>query len=258
LQKIWFEHSVGIAGSPVGVRFLERLLTGKATLAGFPPGFSNDQEKRWDLITAISRNGWKKAPELIAAELKTDATDLGEKRALAAQVAFPDIESKKKWVQRLALTEGADRLPFARLRVAARAFHQTLGRSEISAAAADSYFSLLPILANKPGVEEQAQAKVFAESMFPPLCSEESVEKLGRMIKENPAWPSSVLRALKINRQQEERCIRARKLSMVGMEPTPKPHPTPRATPTSESPAPQDSGPSPSPNADASPAPSGP
>jgi aminopeptidase N len=203
LQLIWFHAFLDALRSTDGQTYAQKLLEGKAKLSGLKV----DQDRRWELIQALARNGTAGSAELIAEELKTDGTDMGQKQAIRAQASIPLAVNKAQW-----LAEILDRKePFPKLREAMRAYH-VLGQEELSRAAVEPYFAMLPKLASL-GDEEFMHR--FASSMYPGLCDEAIVQRTTAMLAAQPGLPATVLKPLRVGRQEEERCVRARAKSVA-------------------------------------------
>jgi aminopeptidase N len=205
-QIIWFQTYLESASSAPSIQYLKGLLSGRQKLRGFPI----DQERRWKVIRTLARNGDKGVQEAIAAELLKDPTDMGQKEAIAAEAMIPHAESKKTWLTQVSQPNGA--LPLAKLREAMN-HYQVLGQEEFIQASADTYFEKLPQLAFSKKLQDQEHSKWFAEGMFPSLCNSEIVKRTTDLLNAYPKLPASVIKTLNIQRQEEERCIRAQEKS---------------------------------------------
>ncbi|MGZ3709246.1 MAG: aminopeptidase N, partial [Bdellovibrionota bacterium] len=276
LQLVWFKAYADVAYTKRAGKFLERLLGGKITLKGF----DLEQDRRWTIIQALSRIGLQNAPELIAMERHTDATDIGEKAAIKAEALAPDLAAKQKWFDRFVGVTGAEKMPIAKLREAMRGFH-VVGREDLSKAFADRFFEELTKLAEKTGIEDKDLAHRFGEWVWPPTCEDSNVQRATVLLKAHPGWSAAVIKDLLVHRQEEERCIQARKKSAEGIErdepeQTPivpvaapvaapvapiaspaAPEQTPEPSPTVEFEVQPDNGPNPSPRTGGSPLPAG-
>jgi aminopeptidase N len=202
-QLIWYQALVNAASQPDTIQFLQNLLNGRQKLSGF----TVDQEHRWEIIEALARNGMKNAPELIAQDLKKDQTDMGEKAAIRAEVSMPDVTTKSKWLAQVTLKEG--NLPLAKLREAMSNYHQ-LGQETFTQNALEPYFEVLPSLALSENPQTVEYSKWFSDQMYPSLCEPKVIEKTEALLKNHPEMPATVIKNLKIRKQEEERCIRAR------------------------------------------------
>jgi len=227
-QLIWYNHYLNAIHNRAGLNWAHRVLAGKEN----PKGMELDQERRWDLILVLARNGAKDARELIAAELENDSTDIGQKTAITAEVSIPDAATKKEWLEKIA--NGS--MPVPKLKPSMGAFY-LLGQEELTANATDTYFDTVARLsASLQKTDEQLLTR-FAWGMFPPFCEEQLVQRATDFLSSHSNLHPAAVKAIKIGRQQAERCIRARTLAM----------PAP-ASATSAAPAQPDSDPSPSPH----------
>ena len=212
LQLIWYQNFLNIASSQPSITLIRGLLTGKQKLKGF----AIDQERRWDLVKALARNGASDSHDLIQHELSQDSTDLGQKYAIAAEAQMPEPETKKKWLEKI-LLKTPEKLPLAKLREAMRNF-QILGQEGLIRESIEPYFETLPKIAMSKSIEDQDYSKWVAELMYPSLCDPEIVKRTTSLLDSYPNLPVDVIKSLKINRQEEERCIRARKKSETESE----------------------------------------
>ena len=232
-QLTWFRGLLASAHSAETVGWLRRVLDGKVHLKGL----TIDQERRWELLTALARAGAPDVEELLAKEQKKDATEMGRKAAIDADASRPDGNAKKMWLARLAAflekkplivtnstptpnpstnpqaaapvaTEGTAPMVYTAidLREAMLHFHQ-LGQDELGAEAADAYFTALPKLG---GEKDEEFRSVFADSMYPAGCQQSLIDRAAQVLSANPDLPAPVIKSLRINRQLTERCLRAR------------------------------------------------
>jgi aminopeptidase N len=206
LQLIWYRTFLEAAVSPHAISKLTHILNGKLKLRGF----TLDQEHRWQLIQALALRNAPEIQQTIALELKKDPTDMGQKAAIAAESAIPDASVKKKWFD--LLLQPTATLPVSKLRVAMRSFH-VLGQENLSRPFAQAYFESIPKMNLSTSDEKEEALKNFAQNMFPALCDPENIRQTSALLEAHPELPATVIKSLKINRQEEERCIRARQKS---------------------------------------------
>ncbi|MGK5084290.1 aminopeptidase N [Bdellovibrionota bacterium FG-1] len=198
LQLVWFRAFLEAANTPGAFEFERHLLAGQAKLAGFPV----DQERRWELIDALARGGDSHTQGLIESELKIDNTDRGQKAAIHAQAAVPNTQSKQLWLDHVLKQD----LPFPKLREAMRGFH-FIGQEELTRKAVHPYFELVSKLGT---VQDEAFVHHFVRIMYPALCNQDTIQETTDLLNSHPDLPVYVVKSLKISRQQEERCMRAR------------------------------------------------
>lgn len=92
-----------------------------------------------------------------------------------------------------------------------RAFH-VLGQEDLSRAAVEPYFAMLPKLS---GLGDEEFMHRFASSMYPGLCDPLIVQKTSEILATHPSLPITVIKPLRVGMQEEERCVRARAMSVV-------------------------------------------
>lgn len=212
LQLIWYSAFLEAADTASALKFAAALLQKPSYR-----GLVIDQERRWEILQALARHGNAGVSELIQAELKKDPTDMGQRAAITAEASLPDAAIKTQWFQRLAQPSEQDlkTYSYAKLRAAMSRFN-TVGQEELIKKTASLYFQALPKLVDSSSAESSEYSAWFASAMFPALCSADNAQQAKQLISSHPDWPARIVRSLKINHQEEERCIRARKKSEEG------------------------------------------
>ncbi len=203
LQLIWYRAFINSAVSDAAIAHLNKMFEGKAKLKAF----NIDQERRWEILQTLARHRSANVEALIQAELKADPTDFGQKSAIAAETAIPDLSVKKKWATLMMQEEPT--LPVAKLRVAMKNFN-LLGQENLSQSNTEFYFESLPKLAQRKKIDGAELLKDFAQSMYPALCDPKIIDRTTQLIEAHPELPAEVVKSLKIHRQEEERCTQAR------------------------------------------------
>jgi aminopeptidase N len=205
LQLVWFHAFLDSVHHPNAQSVAERIFDGKAKLSGL----KIDQERRWELLAALARAGFEGAPELISAELKADNTDMGQKQAIRAEVSEPSAKTKADWLAKILAYKDRKEPPFPKLREAMRAYHQ-VGQEDLSRPAVDAYFAQLPKLG---ALNDEEYMSTFAEKMYPELCDAGISQRTTQTLAANPGLPAQIVKPLKVGRQENDRCVRARALS---------------------------------------------
>ena len=203
LQLDWYFAVLEVARSPRSLALLQGLLDGRRKIAGL----RIDQDRRWELIQALARAGAPEARERIASELAKDPTDMGHKAAIAAEASLPSAEVKAAWRARMAAPAGPEALADADLRQAMNGYQQ-LGQEELSRLSIDWYFATLPEFA---AARDEDLVEDFSQAMFPALCDEQVVRRVDELFASGTALPAAVAKNLRVARQEEERCLRARR-----------------------------------------------
>ena len=215
-QIIWFKAWMDTVHTDRSKERLAGLLSGKAKIKGL----KLEQDRRWEVIGALSRSGFEKAADLIEAELKQDPTENGIKASVSAEASIPKIEAKKKWIgeilKRLNFkSDPADKaqeqpLSLGKLREAMGSLNQ-LGQEALTQQWMGTYFENLSKLA-ATGDEEFASR--FAGSMFPSICEQYVIDRTAEVLKSQPDLSARITRKLRVAKQEQERCVRARALSI--------------------------------------------
>lgn len=202
VQLIWFKAFLESLETADAQGYARRLFLGKVKLAGL----KIDQERRWEILRSLARSGLEEAPALITAELKADDTDMGQKQAIRALVGVPASATKAEWLDKIMNRKE----PFPKLREAMRNYH-VLGQESLDMPAVDPYFTSLPTL---PSLGDEEYLRRFASTMYPALCDASVVQKTSALLASYPSMPVLITKPLRVGRQEEERCIRARALSV--------------------------------------------
>jgi aminopeptidase N len=214
LQRIWFNAFVSVAHSPEASAYAGKLLSGDAKLSGFTVG----QPERWQLISVLAVNNARlngeDAAALIDQELKRDPSDMGISSAVAARTMIPEESNKKKWFTyyltplqgKTPMTEDGIALNPSRLRGSVRSYLSLLDES-VTKGIVDSYFESIPKLKD---FADNPYTYWFTESLYPALCDPTIVARTTSVLEKGSGLPAGIVKSLKMDRQEEERCIRAR------------------------------------------------
>ena len=208
VQLVYFQMQVGMSRSSV-VRDELKAVLADARSDYF--GLKVDQVRRWEMISAVVRGTMdvESAVLMISTELERDPTDSGQKNAIGAEVSIPNVEIKKKWLDRITSeSDGSGRIPIAKLRIAMGGFHQ-LGQEKLTRFAIDPYFENIPRFVGSKSIEYQLN---FSRQMFPNHAEEEILAKVDALLR-STSLPDQVSKPIKVHRTLLEKRIVARRLS---------------------------------------------
>ena len=159
LRRIWFRYYLGAALAEPARAEVRRLLDGATVI----PNLTLDQDMRWDLVGHLVRFTGEDA--LVAAESLRDATDRGERRALAIRAATPDPGAKRLIWERFCRDRETS---LELLKAGFGGFHQP-HQGAVLAPYAGAYLDALPAIARDRSMEF---AMAFTESLFPEFHDE--------------------------------------------------------------------------------------
>ncbi len=203
LQLVWFEFVTQAANSKSSRRWARELLDGKRKIQGL----DLDVERRWQLVTLLSRSGDSEAAARIAAQKEADPGDRGEKKAAAASAIAPDLEIKQKWLAEV-LAEKPPSSP-ATLKAALRGLWP-LEQEELAQEEVASYLLGLTSLSSR-GAEAEEVLSTYAWAAMPALCKPAIAHRFHHFLEQEGAGLSvSTRRTLMEGLQGIERCLKAR------------------------------------------------
>jgi aminopeptidase N len=202
-QLVWFDAFLDSARSMESLEYMKKLLEGKAKI----PGLKIDQEVRWNLAQALVRNpgglSADAAKELIDTQAKLDPTDNGKKLEISSSVQIPDSKTKSAWMDQIVAGPTAS-MSVADLRSAMRNFY-VLGQEDMTQQFVDRYFAELPKALLSP---DEEYVNYYTGGFYPALCSQKVIDLTTTALKSD--LPAVAKKNLRMARQQEERCLRAR------------------------------------------------
>ncbi len=205
-QKLWFDALVKVTESPESLMKLTNILKGRMQFGGFVL----DQDRRWQVIVRLMGFATEDSHILLEKEKKKDITENGLRAALAAEAARPNAGQKFELLQKVVAPNSE--LSFARKRAIARnAFpiNQDDLRQQYRG---EFYKNLLQMV--KEGRDSQ-MLRLYAW-MAPVTCDEQSLSQISAFLDKNSSiLVPSVLKPLKVSKQEEERCIEIRKRAMT-------------------------------------------
>ncbi len=159
-----------------------------------------DQDQRWDIIQALSIVGHPKAMSWLELERKRDPSSDGEQAYLMAKASWPDLESKRKLLA--PIIEGQSKLSAAdRKTIIASLFPSS--QKDLHRLYQDQYIKDLELL---PTELEATVQESFVATLLPIFCDEGGDELAVKLIQR--PWPEALKRALLIQRQTQQRCLR--------------------------------------------------
>ncbi|MFZ4713332.1 MAG: aminopeptidase N [Bacteriovoracaceae bacterium] len=194
-KKLYFDQLLAIGRSSQTQKFWLRSLSSKDTLF--------DQDRRWEILIALSRSGYMDYLGLLDAELKRDKSEKGKKNFLAAQVSFPQKEVKGKWLNSIfetnahTLAEKKTILKFL--------FPAT--QIEIKDSLLHRAYELIPkVIAS----EENEFIETFARRFAPLTCEKYPHNNLVGFLAKQSEIHSVLKKQLQMNLDEDSRCLNIR------------------------------------------------
>jgi aminopeptidase N len=203
LKRNGLNTFLAIAGSESGLATLQELLDGSRQV----PGIDITADLRWQILFRLAAQEQFNAEALLAAESVADHSDYGQKQLLMAQAARPDAGNKSQWLAELQSPESLTGMSRQRA-VLAGMF--PANQSELQKQLLDQILPSLPALSHK--VDPYFMTS-YVESLLKPMCSEESVAKMGQALETMAGQlDSTALRFLREAHQADEECLALRSL----------------------------------------------
>jgi len=164
LKQLWFGLFLSVAASDAALGTTRALLDGKTDL----DGVEISADVRWQLLTILSRYNAPDIEELLAAEIKRDPSDVGQRKLLGAQAAAPSLANKEHWVDELQSPKTITNLSKQRA-VMGQLFPATQTDLQLPL--------LTKILSSLPQMSRDADSyflSSYTTSMLTPMCTTES------------------------------------------------------------------------------------
>ena len=192
-----FDACVNTAASAAGVQRLAALLTETTEP---PRGIELDQDRRWNVLQALSEADHPRLDGLLAAERSRDASDQGRLRSLAVQATRPSLAVKRAWLQRV--LEDPD-LTLADARAAAAAVFPA-SQHRLHAELSEEILHGLDVL-NRNRV--QGYFSSYANGFLGAFCDADYLQRLDAAIAASSSLHPILQRGLRNTRFEVARCI---------------------------------------------------
>ncbi|NQY64176.1 MAG: aminopeptidase N [Alteromonadaceae bacterium] len=193
----WFGVYRSIASSDQALNNLLKLLNGDLTVENL----TISQDQRWNIIGQLSRFQHPMANTLIAEELKKDSSDTGAKSAIYAEVVTPDVKVKAKWLAKI--QDKDTDLPFSKIRIAMSALYAS-EQVKLDEMTADDRIASLSAIDKANG---HTFMRSYAGLLIPATCTQNSVDRLEKAVKELTDLTAGTRRSLLVNLQEDQRCV---------------------------------------------------
>ena len=203
LQIMWARTLVGIAITPDDIRQFARLADGEVTV----PGFTVDQEMRWELAARYVAYGLEGARERVAAERERDPSDRGQRALLRCEVSKPDPTLKAEAWRRFH-DEGYGSL---HLTSAAMSGFQWYVQRDLTRPYEERFFEAAPaIFETRP---HEAAAAYFG-GLFPGRVDQEVLDRSERLLSAIGDRLPTLERSLRETNDDLARAIKCRAFAM--------------------------------------------
>ncbi|MBY0385916.1 aminopeptidase N [bacterium] len=200
-QKRWFGFYISALETPEQLKIVENYLDQKKTGLRFPI----DQERRWWLISHLARYNHGDYLARLELEKKKDSSKRGLDAYRGALASVPKIEVKKEYWQKILNGPGKD-MTLGELNPIIWSLFPDNQR-ELHMQFNDSFYGQLPTLKDEP-----AEFLASFMALTPNFCSNESFQQMKSYVDKNKDLPPLVVKSLKSNAQEDERCVKIQKL----------------------------------------------
>lgn len=164
-------------------------------------GFFLDQDRRWSLVVALNAIGAAGGKTLAQDELKRDSSHDGKTAAIIAEVVRPDSRVKEKWFAEIVNPDSAKSQGDL---VAAMTGLFPLRQIRLKADFVDEFYAALPHLQSK----NDEFLEEYVTHLYPMLCSADNADRLKDFLARHPNLPPIVIKNLRIQEDEERRCLR--------------------------------------------------
>jgi aminopeptidase N len=195
MQKVIFSSYVQTVITPAGLKKLENLLLGRQKLSKL----KIDQDKRWFIISTLNAHSYKTADALLQKEQKKDTSSMGKKMTIVSNAIKPFTEKKSIWIEEYKKVKSD--YSFSELKSAIYSLFprdQKRFRKDYNSA---FFQDMKWINDNKEG----HVAETFT-ALAPVECYKDSKNRISDFIQTTKGLKASVLKDLKIRRQENQRC----------------------------------------------------
>lgn len=167
LKKVYFDFYNGIAETPEAAGKLAGTLSGKTKVSGV----DMDQDRRWKIVSTLTRINAQEAPAIIAAEVKRDPSTKGKRTAEAAKVGISTADAKADFWRSLDNTKD---IPYSTLREASGHF-DNYDHPELVKKYVDPFFNRV----RKLNWEENDNlVEIYFEHLFPQsICTNDLLQQ---------------------------------------------------------------------------------
>jgi len=205
-QKFWFDGFVRLARTPSSLELLTKWSKG-ATVA---PGLPLDLDRQWMVARQLARFQRQEAATSAVAQLKRkDTSDRGQRQALAIEAVQPDYSIKQKWVN--ILKQPKPSVSYAEARSVLNALFPVEQRDLAKRFESDFY----DYLKANGDSENEIFVEHIASQMAPLNCEVAESSKLRSFLTETGRFSPSVVKTLKVELEEDERCQRVRTASKL-------------------------------------------
>ena len=204
LQKLWLDNFIKLAEQPTSLAKLADLLQDKTQLTDL----SLDQTRRWEIIKRLNVFAHPLAQQLLLAESAHDKSSEGYNKALAAQVSRPDLAEKRVWFTKL--SDGKNHgYSLAKQKIILYNLFPA-SQHTLLAEFAPMFYQALPKLSQD---SDNLFVAEYSRYWVPNLCTANSSKQLRLFLQNHPKLNLAVRRNLLEAQQEDERCIKIRKLA---------------------------------------------
>lgn len=198
IQKIFFDGFVNIAETPLMQKRLRQILDGKIRLRGL----KIDQDKRWAIIQSLTSRGYPSARSLIRREAQKDKSHLGKLAKTACEAALPNWSQKQEWIKKYTSKDSNESFSV----LSSAIFHLfPLHQSNFRKKFASEFYDYMKILG---AGKDTHKARTFTV-LAPNECLGSDTPKMSEFISSHPNLKPTVMKNLRVQNQQYERCRKA-------------------------------------------------
>lgn len=204
-QKFWLDSLIDLASTRVGLD----ALAAWAASGRVNKSLSVDLDRHWKIVRRLARYQHPQLNTQLANVKKLDRSDRGVRESMAVEAIQPVLSIKRKWVDILKQPQPTISLAEARS-VLGSLF--PFEQFQLAQGFRDEFFQYLDENKNSDNVELIVSV---AAGLSPLHCDEDSFKKVRSYVEEKTPMAPSLLKNIKMQLDEDERCQKIRAMSAL-------------------------------------------
>lgn len=169
-----------------------------------------DQDRRWVIISSLSRLGYKDVKSLIEVEARKDNSEKGRKSSFAAMASFPTKANKEEWFAKVMNFNDSDKsgLTLAEKKAVMYGLFP-LAQNKLKRDFTHHFYAAIPTFIK---TDDNELIESFVESLDPVTCTAYENRILSEYLQKNTGIHPVLEKSLKQSLDEDSRCLKIRQL----------------------------------------------